>query len=81
MIVKDLQILCLYFNSIKVRLEHRTFQDKRFGHHNFNSIKVRLELVVLLSKDKLCEYFNSIKVRLEHEHEPNQIDAYQISIP
>ena len=37
----------LYFNSIKVQLEHRTVQSAYYHKQNFNSIKVQLEQVVV----------------------------------
>ena len=53
------------FNSIKVRLEPRTFHLASKRPAYFNSIKVRLEHSAKLSICKSSPDFNSIKVRLE----------------
>ena len=59
---KSVQII--YFNSIKVRLEHISGIPVYIIIHNFNSIKVRLERA-LISNTLAKINFNSIKVRLE----------------
>ena len=58
-------IVLLYFNSIKVRLEHLGQIPPLPHPYNFNSIKVRLELNIPLIAEIFAMNFNSIKVRLE----------------
>ena len=41
-IVKDVVVLCLGFNSIKVRLRRNNLTDYMYSQPCFNSIKVRL---------------------------------------
>ena len=60
-----LVFLLVYFNSIKVRLEHAYQQQQSINSTDFNSIKVRLEQESAASVVSDKAYFNSIKVRLE----------------
>ena len=65
--MKNTSLLFLYFNSIKVRLEHKAVANLRQLVRYFNSIKVRLELSILVLIMFFLYDFNSIKVRLEQE--------------
>ena len=57
---------CVYFNSIKVRLELNNLLCRIVQKLYFNSIKVRLEHLSPKIPTLSLKYFNSIKVRLEH---------------
>ena len=71
-----------YFNSIKVRLEHKLSSIEMLPNCNFNSIKVRLEHSTRLITSTYKANFNSIKVRLEQKAAAKAIIfKIHISIP
>ena len=56
----------MYFNSIKVQLEH-AMASLNYAQEKFQFHKGTIRTIFLLMLPMLCCYFNSIKVQLEHQ--------------